>query len=59
MLDDAARYKAYQIMDSMIMEEAAVVILFYDEVLRFVSKEVKDLGSNPINLLDLTRVDKK
>jgi len=38
------------------MQEAPVVVLFYDEVLRFVNKRVKDLGSNPTNLLDLRRV---
>jgi len=45
-------------MDEMIMEEAAVIILFYDEVLRFISLDVEGLGSNPINLLDLTHVKK-
>ena len=43
-------------MDSLMMQDAPVVVLFYDEVLRFVNKRVKDLGSNPINLLDLRRV---
>jgi peptide/nickel transport system substrate-binding protein len=41
------------------MEEAPVVILFYDEVLRFTGKDITGLGSNPINLLDLTFVQKQ
>jgi hypothetical protein len=34
------------------------VPIFYDEVLRFTSKNVTGLGINPINLLDLRRVKK-
>lgn len=58
-VDDSLRYRNYRKMDRLVMEEAPVVILFYDEVLRFVRKEVSGLGSNPINLLDLTYVKKK
>lgn len=53
-LQERARY--YTEMDSLMMQDAPVVVLFYDEVLRFVNKRVKDLGSNPTNLLDLRRV---
>jgi peptide/nickel transport system substrate-binding protein len=57
-VDENERFAAYRRMDSLIMDEAAVVILYYDEVLRFVRKEVSGLGSNPVNLLDLTHVKK-
>ena len=50
------RAEYYTEMDSLMMQDAPVVVLFYDEVLRFVSKRVKDMGSNPTNLLDLRRV---
>ena len=50
------RAKYYTEMDSLMMQDAPVVVLFYDEVLRFVNKRVKDMGSNPTNLLDLRRV---
>ena len=50
------RAKIYHEMDSLMMAEAPVVILFYDEVLRFVNKNVEGLGSNPTNMLDLKRV---
>ncbi|MCQ2305890.1 MAG: hypothetical protein MJZ97_12975 [Bacteroidales bacterium] len=43
-------------MDALMMEDAPIVPLFYDEVLRFVNKRVEGLGSNPINLLDLRKV---
>ena len=50
------RAKYYTEMDSLMMQDAPVVVLFYDEVLRFVNKRVKDMGSNPTNLLDLRKV---
>ena len=53
-LQERARY--YTEMDSLMMQDAPVVVLYYDEVLRFVNKRVKDMGSNPTNLLDLRRV---
>ena len=50
------RAKIYREMDSLMMTEAPVVILFYDEVLRFVNKDVEGLGSNPTNMLNLKKV---
>ncbi|MDR2085257.1 MAG: ABC transporter substrate-binding protein [Bacteroidales bacterium] len=47
----------YQEMDRILMEEPPVIILYYDRVLRFVNKKVEGLGSNPINLLELKRVE--
>ena len=49
------RAKIYHEMDSLMMTEAPVVILFYDEVLRFVNKNVEGLGSNPTNMLNLKK----
>ncbi len=54
-LDKDFRYRIYWQLDSMIMEEAAIVPLYYDQVVRFVPKDLKGLGSNPMNLLDLKR----
>ncbi len=56
--NDSVRYKLYRIMDSVMMEKSPVVVLFYDQVLRFTSKQIYYLGSNPMNLLDLKRVVK-
>ena len=53
------REQLYTKMDSLVMSQTPVVPMFYDEVLRFTRKEVKGLGINPINLLDLKRVIKK
>jgi len=56
-LDD--RIDLYKKMDSIVMHEAAVIPLYYDEVVRFSAKNIEGLGINPQNLLDLKRVRKK
>ncbi len=53
------RYKLYQKMDSIIISEAPVVPLYYDEVIRFSQKNVQGLGINPIDLLNLKKVSKQ
>jgi len=55
-VDENKRIVLYRQLDSLAMAEAPVIVLFYDEVLRFVQKNVNNLGSNPINLLDLREV---
>ena len=57
--DRAERTRLYREMDSMVMDQAPVVILYYDQVLRFVQKDVEEMTSNPINLLNLKQVRKK
>ena len=52
------RYKLYQQMDSIIIDEAPIVPLYYDEVIRFSQKNIQGLGINPIDLLNLKRVKK-
>lgn len=54
--DMEQRAAYYTEMDSLMMLDAPAVVLFYDEVLRFVNKRVTNMGSNPTNLLDLRRV---
>lgn len=58
MMTDQNRFKLYQKMDSLMMAQAPIVPLYYDEVVRFVQKNVSGLEVNPINLLQLKRVQK-
>lgn len=53
------RINLYEKMDSLIVADAPVVPLYYDEVVRFVAKNVIGLTANPINLLNLKTVRKK
>jgi peptide/nickel transport system substrate-binding protein len=57
-LNDEERLNIYRELNRMIMDEAPVVILYYDQVLRFTSLQVTGLGSNPLNFLSLKRVKK-
>ena len=57
-LDIKRRKLIYQQMDSIIINEAPVVPLYYDMAVRFVNKNVSGLGINPQNFLVLKRVKK-
>lgn len=57
--DIEKRKLLYTKMDSLAMDKAIMVPLYYDEVIRFTQKHVSGLGINPINLLDLRRVKKQ
>jgi len=56
--EDSLRYKIYAEMDALLIKNAPIIPLYYDEVVRFKSKRIKGLGINPFNLLDLSRVKK-
>jgi oligopeptide transport system substrate-binding protein len=58
-VNDSLRALLYARMDNIIMEKAPVVILYYDMVMRFTTKNISGLGSNPMNLLTLKRVRKE
>ena len=54
--DDMKRIALYSSMDSLLMSEPPIIVLYYDRVLRFINKRVTGFGSNPINLVDLKKV---
>jgi oligopeptide transport system substrate-binding protein len=56
--DDAKRYDLYQKMDNILLEEAPVIFLFYDEVASFTPKNISNLQPNAMNLLTLKKVKK-
>jgi peptide/nickel transport system substrate-binding protein len=57
-ISEEERIKLYRQMNQLIIEEAPVVILYYDQVVRFSQNNVHNLGTNPLNLLSLKRVRK-
>ncbi len=56
--DTDKRYGLYRSMEEILIEEAPVVFLFYDETAQFASRQVQGLPRNAINLLSLKRVRK-
>ena len=54
--NDSLRYLLYQQMDRMIVADAPVVPLFYDEVIHLIQPNVHGLGNNGLNSLELRKV---
>ena len=57
--DQQLREQSYAAMDSIIIANAPIVPLYYDEVVRFTQKNVKGLTNNPQNFLVLKKVWKE
>lgn len=53
------RWKLYQEMDKIVVEECPVIVLFYDEVLLLSQNNVVGLTANPMNTLKLETVSKR
>jgi ABC-type transport system substrate-binding protein len=56
--DDSARYKLYREADQIMMQDAPVVPLWYDVVVRLVQPWIQEFQPNSLNLLELRRVKK-
>jgi len=56
--DEVLRNEYYTALDSLLMEDAPVVVLFYDKKVRFTQKNIHGLDNSPTNLLNLKRVKK-
>ena len=57
--DEQNRFPIYRQMDSLIMTESPVVVLYYDKVIRLTQNNIEGLKMNPMNLLTLKNVRKK
>ena len=58
-LAEDQRQKRYRQMDSLVNSEHPIIPLYYDQVIRFVQKNVEGMEINPINLLVLKTISKK
>lgn len=56
--NDSLRMKTYATMNDLLMRDAPVIPLYYDQVSHFIRKEVTGLQTNPVNMLDLRTVRK-
>jgi peptide/nickel transport system substrate-binding protein len=57
--NDSLRYQLYQQADQVMIEDAPVVPLFYDEVVHLVQPGIEGFPPNSLNLLELRRVQIK
>lgn len=53
--NDSLRYGLYRQMDQLVMNDAPVVPLWYDEVIHLVNNNVEGFTSNSLNLLELRK----
>ena len=58
-VSDSLRFTKYREMDSLALSDFPIVPLYYDQVVRFIQKDVIGMEINPINLLILKSVKKK
>ena len=54
--DPDRRIQLYNTIDSLVMQQAPVIVLYYDQILHFTHKNVRGLRSDAMNTLDLRRV---
>ncbi|MNS11140.1 Glutathione-binding protein GsiB precursor [compost metagenome] len=56
--NDSIRYELYREMDNLVMEEAPVVILFYDQLVNMYQNNITGYRTNALNLLNLKTIKK-
>ncbi|MFT5724584.1 MAG: ABC-type transport system substrate-binding protein [Bacteroidia bacterium] len=56
---DSERISQYEQMDSLILQDAPIVVLFYDQSIRLLSKKVTGLVNNPLNIPTLKYAKKE
>lgn len=57
--DEQKRRQMYREMDSLVMDEAPVIVLYYDQILHFTHKNISGMRTNAMNALDLRFVKKE
>lgn len=56
--NETKKIHLYQKMDNMLVEDAPIIPLYYDQLVRLVSHDISGLGTNAMNLLNLKTVKK-
>ena len=57
--DEQKRRQMYREMDSLVRDEAPVIVLYYDQILHFTHKNISGMRTNAMNALDLRFVKKE
>lgn len=57
--EDSVRFEMYRAMDRLLVRDAPVVPLWYDEVIHLVNPSLKNFTPNSLNVLELRRVSKR
>lgn len=57
-MNDSLRVKYYKQMDQLLIDDAPIVPLYYDQVVRLVGNKISNLSMNAMNMLNLKKVKK-
>jgi peptide/nickel transport system substrate-binding protein len=57
--DNEKRFELYRKMDQMVMDQASVVPLFYDQSVVMLQNNISGYNTNPLSLMILKKVDKR
>jgi len=57
--NDSIKISLYQQMDQMVIDDAPIIPLYYDQIIRLVKPNISNLSTNPMNLLNLKTVKKE
>ena len=57
--NETKKIELYQEMDRMIINDAPVIPMYYDQSVRLVNHKISGLGNNAMNLLNLKTVKKR
>lgn len=55
-MNDSLRVKYYKQMDQLLIDDAPIVPLYYDQVVRLVGNKISNLSMNAMNMLNLKKV---
>ena len=58
-VNDSVRYVYYRFMDQMLMENAPVIVVYYDQSVRLTRLNISGLSNNAMNFISLKEVRKK
>ena len=55
-INDTKRYDLYWEMEKILVDEAPVIFLFYDETAVFTTKNISGLSKNAVNILEVKQL---
>jgi oligopeptide transport system substrate-binding protein len=56
--DEKVRFELYQLMEKIVLDDAPMIFLFYDESSIFINKNIKGYTNNGLNLLNINKLVK-
>ena len=58
-IDEQRRFGLYHEMEQILLDESPVILMYYDAISNFTTKEIEDYKPNPLNLLKVKYIKKR